>query len=174
MAKRAPVNDTPYSPLDATLARSVMDGVASGTEEKELSDAIEAKPPEKSRKPKLSRAGNSNVLEHPGSSVPADLPKLKKRLNREKRVLLSAEEEREIERLVDRIGENLATSLKLSHLLRACMILLCHAEGELHAAATAHGPLIRPANGEAIALAQFEFNLAKVLSKALRDVPPIR
>ena len=75
---------------------------------------------------------------------------------------------------VDRLGEDLGTSLKLSHLLRACMTLLCHAEGELHNTAATLAPLIRPANGDAIALAQFEYDLAKLLSKALRDAPPVR
>ncbi len=87
-------------------------------------------------------------------------------------MLLNAEEEREIERLVDRIGEDLGTSLKLTHLLRACMSLLCHAEGVLHTTATSLGTLIRPANGDAIALAQVE--LAKLLSRALRDALPLR
>jgi hypothetical protein len=95
-------------------------------------------------------------------------------MSREKRVLLTSDEEREIERLVDRIGEDLGTSLKLSHVLRACMTVLCQAEGELHNAAMIVGPLIRPANGDAIALAQFEYDLAKLLSKALRDARPIR
>ena len=62
--------------------------------------------------------------------APAPVAPAKKhqRLSREKRVLLSADEERQIERLVDRLGEDLGTSLKLSHLLRACMTLLCHAD----------------------------------------------
>ena len=116
------------------------------------------------------------MVEHPtianaSSTKPA---RELKRLGREKRVLLSPDEEREIERLVDRIGEDLGTSLKLSHLLRACMALLCHAEGELHNATATFGPIMRPANGDAIALAQFEFDLAKLLSKALRDAPPLR
>jgi hypothetical protein len=54
------------------------------------------------------------------------------------------------------------------------MALLCHAEQELHSAAAAFGPLIRPANGDAIALAQFEFDLTRLLSKALRDAVPLR
>ncbi len=116
------------------------------------------------------------MVEHPtakATAVPAS-GRGQKRFNREKRVLLSDEEDRQIERLVDRIGENLGTSLKLSHLLRACMTLLCHAEEELHSTAEQLGPFVRPSNGDPIALAQFEFDLVKLLSKALRDAPPVR
>ena len=176
MAKRAPANETPYSPLDPDLARSVMDGIPASMGDKATADSPAVKPPEKPRKSRTPRTESEKVVEHPtianaSSTKPA---RELKRLGREKRVLLSPDEEREIERLVDRIGEDLGTSLKLSHLLRACMTLLCHAEGELHTAAATLSPLIRPANGDAIALAQFEFDLAKLLSKALRDAPPLR
>jgi hypothetical protein len=176
MAKRAPANETPYSPLDADLARSVMDGVPASVEEKASVAPSASKETERLRKPRPARGENEKVVEHPTvkNSMAPDAVRIAKRLCREKRVLLTAEEERQIERLVDRIGEDLGTSLKLSHLLRACMTLLCHAEGELHVNAATLGPLIRPANGDAIALAQFEFDLAKLLSKALRDAPPLR
>jgi hypothetical protein len=173
MAKRAPANETPYSPLDADLARSVMDGATSPETPSAKPSVVRAAG--RSRHPRTDPSGKENVVEHPASRPPtAEVKKEKSRLSREKRVLLSAEEEREIERLVDRVGEGLGTSLKLSHLLRACMSLLCHAESELHAAAATLGPIIRPANRDAIALAQFESNLARLLSKALRDAVPIR
>jgi len=176
MAKRAPTTETPYSPLDADLARSVMEGVPPGEEAQAADPTAIAKASEKPKKPKLPRSETDKLVELPIARNPAAVatPKIQKRLIREKSVLLSGDEERQIERLVDRIGEDLGTSLKLSHLLRACMALLCHAESELHSTAATFGPLIRPANGDAVALAQFEFNLAKLLSKALRDAPPLR
>jgi hypothetical protein len=175
MAKRAPTTETPYSPLDADLARSVMEGVPAGMEEAAAA-APDLKAPGKTRKPRAPRSENEKVVERPTAKNAASpaTARSQKRPSREKRVLLTADEERQIERLVVRIGEDLGTSLKLSHLLRACMTLLCHAEGELHNTAETLGPLIRPANGDAIALAQFEFDLAKLLSKALRDAPPLR
>ena len=75
---------------------------------------------------------------------------------------------------MDRIGEQLGTSLKLSHLLRACMAVLCHAEEELLRHSSELHSLPRPENGDAVALAQFEQALAKLLSKSLRDAPAIR
>jgi hypothetical protein len=176
MAKRAAANETPYSPLDPDLARSVMDGIPAVMGDKAIAASPAVKASEKPRKPRTPRTESENVVEHPtvaNASWTKPARELK-RLGREKRVLLSPDEEREIERLVDRIGEDLGTSLKLSHLLRACMALLCHAEGALHTTATSLGTLIRPANGDAIALAQFEFELTKLLSRALRDAMLLR
>src|SRR5262249_16417391 len=45
---------------------------------------------------------------------------------------------------------------KLSHMLRAYMTLLLHAEGEITKRARLTGPLHRPPNGDAVALARFE------------------
>lgn len=176
MAKRAPANETPYSPLDAELAQSVMDGVPAPAVEKKAAGAAVPKHHAKRSSINHPLTDKQNIVEHPGAKnpVPIDVPNPTKRLSREKRVMLSREEEREIERLVNRIGDDLGTSLKLSHLLRACMVLLCHAENELHGTAAALGPLARPGNGDPIALAQFEFDLAKLLSKALRDALPLR
>jgi len=96
------------------------------------------------------------------------------RRGREKRVVLSRDEEREIEQLVARMSDGLRTSLKLSHLLRAAVAVLLHAEGELISRAESAGHLQRPSNWDAVALARFEHELAKVLSQALRDAPPLR
>lgn len=94
------------------------------------------------------------------------------RLTREKRVLLTGAEERQIERLVGRMGEGLGTPLELSHVLRSCVSVLCHAGREL-VERTENGPrLTRPANADAVALAQFEHELAKLLADALRSTPP--
>ena len=89
-------------------------------------------------------------------------------------MLLTHAEERQIERLVDRVGEGLRTSLKLSHVLRACVAVLCHAEKELVERAGGSEPLVRPPNGDAVALAQYEHELAKLISQALREAPLVR
>ena len=54
------------------------------------------------------------------------------------------------------------------------MTLLLHAEGEITKRARLTGPLHRPPNGDAVALARFEQQLAKILSAAFRDAPPLR
>jgi DNA repair ATPase RecN len=96
------------------------------------------------------------------------------KLNREKRVLLTQAEEREIERLVSRLAEELATPVKLSHLLRACVTLLRHTEEQIADHARQTGSLTRPSNGDPAALAEFEFRLAQILSAAFRDAARLR
>jgi len=122
------------------------------------------------------RPVNDNVLELPAQPPPtitADAV-AGERLSREKRVLLSRAEEREVERLVQRMAEEFRSPVKLSHVLRACMAVLCNAENELLQRAKETGRLVRPANGDAVGLARFEHALAKVIGEALRDAPSLR
>ncbi len=165
MAKRAPADELAYNPLDMTLARSVVKGAAMAQQRVGEHPSHGAE-----------HAFNGQIVElpdHIGPSASQKAPRTRS-LNREKRVLLTPEEERQVERLVDRIAEHLGTSLKLSHVLRACMALLCHAETEILRHTSELHPLPRPANGDAVALAQFEQALARLLSKSLRDAPAIR
>jgi hypothetical protein len=175
MAKRAPVGEPIYNPLDQSLAQSVIHPgkPIRGMQATDGHDAIQE------REPALRRAahtdfgrGTTDIAKHALLTTPGAVRQLRG-LARPKRVLLTPEEERHIERLVDRVAEHVGASLKLSHVLRACMALLCHAEAELIRHANAH-PLVRPANGDAVALAQFEHEIARLLSLALRDAPPIR
>jgi hypothetical protein len=176
MAKRAPADETPYSPLDITLAQSVVKGAHTPQDARTSPVKKTAEHPEENFIHGQHSIVNRQIVEMPSHNK--QLASLKatvtRNLHREKRVLLTAEEERQVERLVDRIAEQLGTSLKLSHLLRACMALLCHAEGEIIRHTSGLHPLPRPANGDAVALAQFENALAKLLSKSLRDAPAIR
>jgi hypothetical protein len=176
MAKRAPDGDMAYSPLDMTLAQSVVKGV--GTTQEGKTPPRERAGDGNADNPANSVQGalNGHVVGMPARQKQQSSPAIveKRSLNREKRVLLTPEEERQIERLVDRIGEQLGTSLKLSHILRACMALLCHAEEEIIRHTAGLFPLARPANGDAVALAQFEQTLARLLSKSLRDAPALR
>jgi hypothetical protein len=96
------------------------------------------------------------------------------KLSREKRVLLSPSEEREIERFVSRVAEGLGTPVKLSHMLRAYMTLLLHAENEIIKRAHQAPPMRRPPNGDPIALANFEQGVAQILSAAFREASPLR
>ncbi len=156
MAKRAGAAETPYSPVDSALARSVILGGGGRL----LPEVMPSPLQETSIGKNL---GHSSVSTNRARS-----------LSREKRVLLTPEEERQIERLVDHVGEQLGTSLKLSHLLRACVAVVCHAEQELLKRAAEAGPLARPANGDAVALADFEQTIARIISRALRDAPAFR
>jgi hypothetical protein len=160
MAKRAPAGEAAYNPLDQSLADSV---IASRPSYQSAQDEFDHEP---------NRLIELGIRENKPDRLTAAKPV--RGFSRAKRVLLTPEEERHIERLVDRLAEQLGSPLKFSHLMRACMSVLCHAEAEIIQQATMAKPVERPANGDAVALAQFEQCVAKLLSKALRDAPPIR
>jgi hypothetical protein len=96
------------------------------------------------------------------------------RRDREKRVLLTANEERDVERLVERLAGEVGTRLKLSHVLRACYLLLMHAEDEILDRARKAPTLARPGNGNAPELIEFERAIATILSAAFREASPLR
>ncbi len=83
-------------------------------------------------------------------------------------------ERNDVMRIVSRLGEQLQTSVEWSHVGRALVVLLRHGESEIIKQARRNGPLTRPANDQAIALAEFEQRIAQVLLRALRDVAPLR
>ena len=103
----------------------------------------------------------------------ADTGEVFDKRSREKRVLLTRGEERDIERLVSRVAGEVATPVKLSHMLRASIFLMLHAEEELIERAR-KVTLTRPGNGDAPQLAEFERGLTEVLSNALREARPYR
>jgi len=172
MAKRTPVVEEPYNPLDPLLAQSVIAGSSAPI------------PPaaryQDNRNGALLQVGPAATLRHRVLPMPAAQtspvlePSNAERRCREKRVVLSRSEERQIERLTDRMADELRTSLKLSHLLRAAVSVLLHAEEEIIHRLQGSAPLERPSNWDAVALAQFEHDLAKILSHALREAPPLR
>jgi hypothetical protein len=176
MAKRAPAGEATYNPLDGSLAQSVIkpSGIA-----QEGGNAVPVGSGNQANE--NARRGpyppfDSRLIPLPDRPKPvpnADANRWRG-FSRAKRVLITPEEERHIERLVDRLAEQVGASLKLSHVLRACMAVLCHAEAEIMRQANAMSPLVRPANGDAVALAQFEQGVAKLLSLALREAPPLR
>jgi len=101
------------------------------------------------------------------SSVPEPLDKpLKFRLARSERT--------DVMRIVSRLGDQLQTSVEWSHVGRALVVLLRHAESEIIKQARRNGPLTRPANDQAIAMADFEQRIAQILLRAFRDVSPPR
>jgi hypothetical protein len=175
MGKRVAPDERPYRPVEEALVRSVLDP---------QDDTSLAEPPRTNGLPHVPRSQATEAIEelprqgilagiHDNGHDSSQTPTAEK-LSREKRVLLTLAEEREIERLVGRVADELATPVKLSHMLRAYMTLLLHAEGEITKRARQTGPLHRPPNGDAVALTRFEHQLAKILSAAFRDAPPLR
>ena len=159
--------------MDPLLAQSVITGgghAASPQSPRERNDSGDSMP-QRERDVALKH----RVLQIPEPHIPPRSEGVQaERRCREKRVVLSRSEERQIERLTDRMADELRTSLKLSHLMRATVSVLLHAEEEIMRRLQGSTPLERPSNWDPVALAQFEQELAKILSHALRDAPPLR
>ena len=94
-------------------------------------------------------------------------------LSREKRVLLTPSEERDLNAFLLELGAALGTQVQLSHLLRASIELVKHARGEILEEARQTPGLHRPANVYRIAMATFERRLARLLLAALRKSEPL-
>ncbi len=167
MAKRVAQDERPYRPVEEALVRAVM----SHQEAEPIVETVNAERAQRTNGPL-----EAIPTEPPASkTVAVQTPTVTvEKLTREKRVLLSASEEREIEHLISRIAEELGTPVKLSHMLRAYITLLLHAEKEIMKRARQVAPLHRPPNGDPVALASFEQRLAQILSLALRETLPLR
>ncbi len=179
MAKRVPQDEKPYRPVDEALVRSVLRGSISEEVTLPPTSSKAASPVESSdvSAPVVTESPLPLALALPEGEEPKSQPEVTatgvEKLSREKRVLLTKSEEREIERFVDRLADELETSLKLSHLLRACIVVLRHAENEILAQAREAAKLERPPNGDPVALARFEYQLAQLLSAALHQAAPL-
>jgi hypothetical protein len=173
MAKRVSPDEKPYRPLEDALVRSVLNPEPA-PESEEQGEGTE--PPQvfnsEQPSPKLFTIQGRKGQHEPPKKV-EKAPESSEKLTREKRVLLTASEEREIERIVDEMAEGLGTSLKLSHVLRASVTLICHAREELIKQSRKAGPLKRPPNGDTAAVAVFEHYLAQLIETAFRNTRPL-
>lgn len=138
MAKRAPKDEKPFNPIESALVERVTSRLPIGDRSN-------------------GSAGIVAALEEAASVEPTP-----KRPPREKRVLLSWEEELALQRLLDQLSETLQTPVKLSNALRSCLILLRHAQGPIVDAARRQGTLVRPANNDQTGIALFEQRLAAI------------
>ena len=151
MARRAPADEKPFRPLDATVLSAVMQHVPT------------VAPMESPRAEPVLR-----VVEPKAEPL-----RLVKKLDQEKRILFTREETHAIDRLVNGLAQRLQAQVKASHVFRALTILLLQAEGEIDRRATTHGPMIRPPNGDMAALQRFERDLARLLAEGLRHAGPM-
>ena len=177
MAKRVSQDERPYRPVEEALVRAVMhhEEAELGVETVEIEGSQRTNGPSKAAPDELSVREKVSPMIQGNDQMAVQTPTVTgEKRTREKRVLLSASEEREIEHLVSRIAEELGTPVKLSHVLRAYMTLLLHAEDEILKRARQAAPLHRPPNGDPVALASFEQRLAQILSSAFRETLPLR
>jgi len=171
MAKRVSPEEKPYSPLEERYIRETLRPMLppEGTTEQ-----AEEVPPT----PAPSSARVVNFPDHQAvasATLPSEQAEPKKEAakpaeteKREKRVLLTMDEEEVLEQLVTDMGKRLKTSLTLSHVLRATTILLNHSRDELLNQCGKMAGMKRPSNKDAVALATFEHNLARLIDRAIR------
>lgn len=193
MAKRVPKDEKPFKPVEEALVRAVMQGQPVGGQAtpvttrpaNNVEDGDAPSSPrivEMPRKQSDAQAAALAAATQPrfATSEPSPFRRVEPEVggfatrNREKRVLLTVSEEHEVERLVSRIAAELRTPVKLSHILRACITMVLHAEGELVDQAKRFPGLTRPGNGNAPELAEFEHKLSQLVAQAFREAPPLR
>ena len=174
MAKRREPGQREYNPLDDARGRLPIDIDL-------VRDVISAPAPAAPRSPNA--AAMAAVVEPPASlpvqtPAPVELPPAAKaisveRLTKYNKFLTTPTEKLELERLAARISGALGVSVRSSHLIRACLIHLLHAESAIIRLAEKQQPVKRPSNAESVALAEFDQMIAELLSHAFRHAVPL-
>ena len=186
MAKRSAPDEQPYRPLldmglmSAVLAETTPDPepapvapVARRSEPPASNKVVEMTRPEARRpEPVWAEIVPTDGFEEDRRAAASQL--LVEKIDQEKRILFTRAETQAIDRLVTSLAARVNTQLKVSHVMRALVTLLLHAEGEIDKRAGEGGPLVRPPNGDAQALQRFEREIAKIIGAAIRDAGPLR
>ena len=158
MAKRAPVDEKPFRPLDESV----------------LSAVLQHKTGEK---PKSVEISTMKVLEFTGEkqgeerhlAVKQVLSSGIQPLNQVKRFQLTEEESMALDRLVNNLAARLRTQIKMSHVIRALATLLLNAESQIDRRAAEHARIVRPPNGDVSAIQRFDRQISLILAHAIRD-----
>jgi hypothetical protein len=190
MAKKHTPDRKPYSPVDVALMQSLPTIFSPASSEEEPAPAAVLEPkaelpppvPEIEEEQEEEHLPPSKVVRMPLPErepvrLPLDQPRhepaTSERLTKQLKFQVSHPERLEIMRVVHRFAGELETSLDWSHVARALTLLLRHAETELLQQARRNGPMPRPRNDKALALAEFETQIARILLRAFRDAGPI-
>jgi hypothetical protein len=162
MAKRAPVDEKPFRPLDVSVLNAVVrHGCEAAGQTVQLSDSA-----------KVVELTDAVMRPSIKTDAAAGLARAMQRLEHEKRVLFTREETHALDRLVNQLAVRLRTPIKASHVLRAVTSLLLSAEAQIDHRAGERGGLTRPPNGDFSALQRFEREIAQILAHAFRDAGP--
>ncbi len=167
MARKHGPGHKRYEPVNEGLIRSApfaIPGSRSNQSDEQNDEAVDATKP----LPSHERAEIPQAV-HEG--IPRSTPI---RITKALKFLLPQNERTDVLRLVNAIGEELQSSVEFSHIARAFVYLLKHAENEILKAARRHGPLKRPENRDVAGIAEFEQQIAGILRDAIRGTSPIR
>jgi hypothetical protein len=175
MAKRAPTDEKPYRPLlDPGVVNAAIAGAVHRVEHGVASKVIELT---RAETPRVTTTASPSPPPAPlhgaGRALPSPQP-LAEKFDQEKRILFTRPESQAIDRLVTGLATRLNTQVKVSHVVRALVTLLLNAGAEVDFRAGESGPLVRPPNGDARALQQFERSIARIFAAALRDAGPLK
>lgn len=166
MAKRAPLDEKPFRPLDVSILSSVVQHAPEAR-------GAEVEPPRQILELPSSTISMRPVAALPPTPAASTVPALP-RLDQEKRILFTREEAQALDRLINNLAVQARAQVKASHVLRALTALLLHAEPQIDQRAGERGTLVRPSNGDFAGLQQFEREIAHILAHALRDAGPLR
>lgn len=190
MAKRAAPDEQPYRPLlDAALVSAALSQVptpapapAAPPRVMELTRPV-APAAKVTESPRIEPARRIEQIQAEQATPHAAGPireegrapqALVEKFDQEKRILFTRGETQAIDRLVTSLAGRLNAQVKVSHVIRALVALLLHADAEIDKRAGEAGPLVRPPNGDALALQRFELEIARILAAGMRDAGPIR
>ena len=169
MARRAPKDEKPYNPIEAELVKRAT-GFRRG-ELEQRDERREAEPPlqvSSVRVEEPSARAESGVVGVVGVAE-SSVFEVSRRGGREKRVILSWEDEVAIDDLLSQLSQDLRTPVKLSNALRSCVMLLRHAEELIRRQAKKASTFSRPPNNDQTAIAYFEHRLAKLFQAGIKD-----
>lgn len=189
MPKRIAPDERPYSPVQEALARDVLTkhrgrplSVVEAPEDRAPEEQVDADAsadasPIETPAPaqvKPAKAPPAPVAfpapAEPGMESDAPPRTAKKRdLTREKRMLLTRDEERELDRLIEEISDELGVRVKVSNVMRASVTLLFNVREELAKQCRRAKFSKRPRNSEPTEIANFEENLARLFDSAVRN-----
>jgi hypothetical protein len=161
MAKKAPVNAPAFSPIKSGLVHAVGNGRVSGKgipiihARRKVPDLLASQ---------NNSGDKAHEAPHPGAA---------EKLTREKRVLISESEEITVNQLVHNLASSGASSLKLSHILRACLLVLRHCEAHLIDCLRNGRSIDRPPNNDLTAIESFEYQIARVVVAAVHRSQPL-
>ena len=155
MARKHESGHQPYSPVDEKLIRSLPSVFSRGGASEQVK--IQEKIP-------------NDVLMANEPIKEKTIAAAQESLNKQLKFQISGAEMREIRRIVGQLGSELEASLNWSHVARALLVIFKQAEDEIIKHARRSNPLVRPQNSDALALAEFESEIAKILLKGFKGM----
>jgi hypothetical protein len=179
MARKHSPGHQRYQPVDEAFIRSVPFAVGAAPppvqNETLQKTGAETKPPLAPAPKSYTRPARDDANDvHDDDVGQRSAVTAPERLDKPLKFRLPRSERGDVMRIVNRLGEQVETSVEWSHVGRAMVVLLRHAESEIVKHARRNGPLVRPSNDQAIAMAEFEQRIAQILLRAFREVSPLR